>query len=68
MEPIATDTEVQCEIVHTPTRSTPPCSPVKSVACHSDDGNKDLDYIPINLFSTEYMEEEEEEEKKNSQD
>ncbi|KAK2571601.1 hypothetical protein P5673_002962 [Acropora cervicornis] len=64
VEPVITDSEVQCEITLIPTCSTPLCSPVKSVGCHSDDDNKDQDYIPSNLFSAEVMEEEEEEEKK----
>ena len=62
VEPVITDSEVQCEITLIPTCSTPLCSPVKSVGCHSDDDNKDQDYIPSNLFSAEVMEEEEEEE------
>ena len=70
VEPVITDSEVQCEITLIPTCSTPLCSPAKSVGCHSDDDNKDQDYIPSNLFSAEVMEEEEEEEeeeKKKSQ-
>ena len=64
VEPVITDSEAQCEITLIPTCSTPLCSPVKSVGCHSDDDNKDQDYIPSNLISAEVMEEEEEEEKK----
>ena len=64
VEPLTTDSEVQCEVTLIPTCSTPLCSPVKSVGCHSDDDNKDQDYIPSDLFSAEVMEEEEEEEKK----
>ena len=64
VEPVTTDSEVQCEVTLIPTCSTPLCSPVKSVGCHSDDDNKDQDYIPSDLFSAEVMEEEEEEEKK----
>ena len=50
VEPVITDSEVQCEITLIPTCSTPLCSLVKSVGCHSDDDNKDQDYIPSNLF------------------
>ena len=63
-QPVTADTEVQCEIIHIPTCSTPLCSPVKSDGCQSDDDNKDQDYIPTNLFSAEVTEEEDEEEKK----
>ena len=62
VEPVTADTEVKCDVIHIPTCSTPLCSAVKSFGCHSDDDKKDLDYIPINLFSSEVMEEEEEEE------
>ena len=64
VEPVTTDSEVQCEVTLIPTCSTPQCSPVKSIGCHSDDDSKDQDYIPSDLFSAEVMEEEEEEEKK----
>ena len=64
VEPVTTDSEVQCDITLIPTCSTPVCSPVKSVGCHSDDDNKDQNFIPSNLFWAEIMEDEEEEEKK----
>ena len=68
VEPVTTDSEVQCKVTLIPTCSTPLCSPVKSIGCHSDDDNNDQDYIPSDLFSAEVMEEEEEEEKKKSKD
>ena len=50
VEPVTADTEVQCEIIHISSCSTPLCSPVKSVGCNSDDDNKDLDYVPLIYF------------------
>ena len=68
VEVVTTEAEVQCEIINlpsVPTCSTPLCSPVKSVGNHSDDDQKDLDYIPKNLFLPDDVLEEEAEEEEN---
>ena len=68
MEVVTTEAVVQCEIINlpsVPTCSTPLCGPVKSVGNHSDDDQKDLDYIPNNLFLPDDMLEEVAEEEEN---
>ena len=65
MKVVTTKAEVQCEIINlpsVPTCSTPLCSPVKSVGDRSDDDQKDLDYIPKNLYLPDDLVEEEAEE------
>lgn len=45
VELVTANTGVKYEIIHIPTCSTYLCESVKSVGCHSNNDNKDLDYI-----------------------
>ena len=45
VELVTADTGVKYEIIHIPTSSTYLCESVKRVGCHSNNDNKDLDYI-----------------------
>ena len=68
VEVVTTEAEVQCEIINLPsisTCSTPLCGLVKSIGYHRDDDQKDLDYIPNNLFLPDDVLEEEAEEEEN---
>ena len=47
VELVTADTGVKYEIIQIPTCSTYLCESVKSVECHSNNDNKDLDYIAI---------------------
>ena len=50
MEAPTEESGVQCQLLTSPLCSTPECSPVKSVGGHSEDNERDEDYIPpINL-------------------